>query len=154
MKSLVIDEPEKIVWNQIMERLKCQVQKNRTCHPPEPASRWIIQTVSTFCHSGGGVSSVLGVSCPQSMWGTHGKQEQVVFWGTTFIYISPRYRHCWCLTLVSARGVRVSDKWIMEEYLSPQFTPCSPIEYLGNKWPCGGQESQRPRLLQKQAHFM
>ena len=42
-KNLVIDEAGKIIWNQIMERLKCQVQKNKKCYPSEPALRWVVQ---------------------------------------------------------------------------------------------------------------
>ncbi|KAB1283675.1 putative cation-transporting ATPase 13A4 [Camelus dromedarius] len=39
MKNLVTDEAGKIIWNQIMERLKCQVQKDRRCYPSESALR-------------------------------------------------------------------------------------------------------------------
>lgn len=53
MKNLVIGKAGEIVWNQIMERFQCQVQKTEEC-----LGR-VVQTVPTSDHSGGGVSRVL-----------------------------------------------------------------------------------------------
>lgn len=119
------------------EETKCKVQKTRKLHPLEAALRQVVQTVSTSCHSGGGISSVMGASLTlghtSPMWGPAlGRTWQVRhvgFSGRCFICSAARYRQCWFLTHVSARGIWVSGKRIMEELWTPN-PKCAPLHLV------------------------